>query len=215
MKMWMGLLCAIMSFSIGCAGSKKDADHGGDVPGKLGNIDSGSRCELEEGQVEDLIDLNHDGQADVRKILIVLDNGSRILVCREADLDFDGAKDVFVFYDGEGRILRDEMNLDFKDTVDIVSLYAKGKIIKQEIDTNSDGRVDRVRYLEDGVPVRVEGDTDNNGIVDYWEYYEAGKLIRIGLDENGDGKADNWSRDGETQTQLNEEEEKAEEKKEE
>ncbi|MCP4199321.1 MAG: hypothetical protein GY762_19425 [Proteobacteria bacterium] len=199
MKMRLWVLCTIISLAMGCAGAKKDADHGGDAPRRLGRIDSGSRCKVKDDQVEEQVDLNQDGEPDVRRVFIELQDGTRVLVCRESDLDFDGVRDVFVFYDEEGEIIRDEVNLDYKDQVDIISIYSKGKIVKQEIDTNSDSQIDRVRYLEDGVPIRVEGDTDGNGVVDYWEYYEEGKLIRIGVDQDGDGKADDWSRDRENE----------------
>ena len=206
--------CIVVLTSLGCAGSKKDADSADDA-NKLRVIESGSRCRVEEGQQQETVDLNQDGTDDVRRVYVELEDGTRILVCREADLDYDGQRDVFVFYDEQGNVLRDEVNLDYKDRVDIVSTYAKGKVVKQEIDTNGDGRVDRVRYLEDGVPVRLEGDTDGDARVDYWEYYQAGKLIRIGVDTNGDGKADSWSRDAKAIPAPEEVEKKEEEKAEE
>ena len=165
---------------------------------KLGSFDENSRCEVGDGR-EVLVDLNQDEVADVRKVY--RDGGDgELLACREADLNFDGTKDLFVFFDPEtGEKKRDEIDLDYDGRIDVVTLFVEGKQIKQELDTNSDGKIDRVRYLDDEIPLRVEGDTDGDGRVDYWEYYEAGKLIRIGVDEDGDGTADDWNRDQETE----------------
>lgn len=160
---------------------------------RLGNIGDQTQCDAKGGR-EMLIDLNQDGKPDVRKIYKKIGT-EEIVVCREADLNFDGIKDIYIFFDDTGQVTRDEVDLDYDGKIDIISTYVKGKVIKQEIDTNADSKVDRVRHLQDDLPIRVEGDTDGDGKVDYWEYYEAGKLVRIGIDEDGDGRADNWSRD--------------------
>lgn len=165
--------------------------------GPLGRIDEGARCDRKLGR-ELLVDLNQDGRPDVRKVFKSVGE-DEVQVCREADLNFDGTKDVFVYFEDTGRILRDEVDLDFDQRIDIVSYWSNGKVVKQEIDTNSDGLVDRVRYLQNDQPIRLEGDTDGDGRVDLWEYYVSGRLVRVGTDENGDGKADKWFRDNFTE----------------
>ncbi len=203
----------VAALLIGCnkndEGTKNASDAG--KGGKLGRIDDGQRCDA-TGRKETLVDLNQDDVPDVRKVYIE-NNGEQVLVCREVDLDFDGVKDIFYFYDENGQITRDEANLDYTGTTEIVSIYAQGQVIKQELDTNSDGLVDKLRYLENGVPVRVEGDRDGDQRIDYWEYYEAGKLVRVGSDEDGDGKAETWDRDDATEAalRLDDEEEETEE----
>ena len=183
---------------LGACGGANGKGQGSTGPSKnesvrLGNIDDQTQCDAKGGR-EMLIDLNQDGQPDVRKIYKKTGT-EEIVVCREADLNFDGIKDIYIFFDDTGQITRDEVDLDYDGKIDIISTYVKGKVIKQEIDTNADSKVDRVRHLQDDLPVRVEGDTDGDGQVDYWEYYEAGKLVRIGIDKDGDGRADDWSRD--------------------
>lgn len=193
-------LVAVLVFAAGCGGAKGSAKAGGKdaTSSQLRKVDDTSRCELGEGRRETLVDLDRDDDPDVRKVYMKGAEGE-VLVCREADLNFDGTKDLFVFYDADGQITRDEVDLDYDERIDIISTYASGKVIKQELDTNSDGVIDRVRYLENGLPVRLEGDTDGDRKVDYWEYYEQGRLVRIGQDKDGDGKADEWSRDDETE----------------
>lgn len=194
-----GCLAALLIAGCGGAKGKTGGKTAGDGSAAvLGRIDEGARCETKDRR-ESLVDLNQDGVADVRKVYMTKAD-VEILVCREADLNFDSIKDMFMFFGEDGLITRDEIDLDYDGNIDIISTYAKGKVIKQEIDTNSDGLVDRLRYLENDVPIRVEGDTDGDHRIDYWEYYEAGKLVRIGFDEDGDGRADSWSRDSEAET---------------
>ncbi len=220
MKRWLAFFCMVALIA-GCGGAKVDVSTESDATaptkGKLGKIkQANSRCNT-TGRRESLVDLNQDDEPDVLKVYKKTDKGE-VLVCREADLNFDGARDIFMFFDDTGQLARDEVDLDYDHKVDIISTYAKGQVIKQEIDTNSDGLVDRVRFLEQGLPVRVEGDTDGDRKVDYWEYYEAGNLVRIGIDEDGDGRADTWSRDAETEAAAlggGEEEESEEDKEEE
>ncbi len=204
MKMHHLFIC-IAVIAVGCGGAAgKAGSTGGPGAGQtMGRVDDGAKCET-ENRSESLVDLNQDGTPDVRKVYLASET-TKVLVCREADLNFDGTKDIFVFFDQKGQISRDEVDLDYDGSIDIISTYAKGKVVKQEIDTNSDGLVDRIRHLEADVPVRVEGDTDGDRRIDYWEYYEAGRLIRIGVDEDGDGRADNWSRDDETEAAALEE----------
>jgi hypothetical protein len=156
-------------------------------------IAENTRCQVGKDR-EALVDLNQDETADVRKIYAKRGD-SEVIVCREADLNFDGNLDIFVFFDEQGAIKRDELDLDYDGLIDIISLYASGKVVKQELDTNSDRRVDRVRVLADNLPTRVEGDTNADGKVDYWEFYDGGRLIRVGMDVDKDGRADVWNRD--------------------
>jgi len=177
------------------AGSKYSAGAGADT---LGRIDQNPRCEKGKGS-EVLLDLDQDGKPDVRKIYQA-GAENEVLICREADMNFDGVRDLFVFFDLEtGQKKRDEVDLDHDGKVDIITTYIGGKPIKQELDTNSDSLIDRVRFLDGDVPQRVEGDTDGDGRIDYWEYYDGGRLLRIGMDTDGDGKADTWNRDQESE----------------
>lgn len=198
-KRWILIISIAVGFCA-CGGADKAGGtrHASrDAKGALGRIDEGRRCDSKDGR-ESLVDLNQDDIPDVRKVYKTVGK-DEVLVCREADMNFDGVKDIFVFFDDQGVIIRDEVDLDYDKQVDIISTYAKGKVVKQEMDTNSDGLVDRVRHLKNDMPFRVEGDMNGDGQIDLWEYYEDGKLVRLGTDDNGDGRADTWSRDNETE----------------
>ena len=199
---------SIAGLMLGCGGASPSEKTANDVPKQdnlLGTIGQGVRCDANIGR-EALVDLNQDGHPDVRKVFKTIDD-TEVLICREADLNFDGVKDVFVFFDDTGTIIRDEVDLDFDKQIDIISTYAKGEVVRQEIDTNSDGMVDRIRLLKNQVPFRLEGDTNGDGQVDLWEYYEEGKLVRIGTDDDGDGRADSWIRDKKPQNETTDEHE--------
>lgn len=210
---WTIILLGSMAFAASCGGADVSArgKTSSKKAGDMGRIDSNSRCEVGEGMRESLVDLNQDEVADVRKVYATGPDGEWIR-CREADLNFDGLKDIFVFFDENGLPKTDEVDLDYDGTIDIVTTYVDGKVIKQEIDTNSDAIIDRVRFMDEGLPSRLEGDTDGDGRVDYWEYYEEGRLIRVGMDTDGDGRADNWNRDeDEPEAKAEGEEEKKDE----
>ncbi len=199
MKTTLILLCALFLFACGGAGKNQQKERRL-KRGELGRVDEGARCNAELGR-ESLVDLNNDGVPDVRMVY-KNDGDDEVMICREADLNFDGTKDFFIFFDDKGQIVRDESDLDFDRRIDIIATYARGKVVKKEYDTNSDGLVDRVRYIQNDLPIRMEGDRDGDGKVDLWEYYAGGKLVRVGEDEDGDGRADVWSRDGQTESSL-------------
>lgn len=218
MRTWtLPVLAASAALAVACGGADvkvKGKAGRGAAEGDLGRFGEASRCEVGEGMRESLVDLNQDDVADVRKVYAKGPDGEWIL-CREADLDFDGLKDIFVFFEESGYPKTDEVDLDYDGTIDIVTTYVDGKVVKQEIDTNSDAVIDRVRFMDNGLPSRLEGDTDGDGKVDYWEYYDAGRLIRVGMDTDGDGRADNWNRDEEGPEAEAEAEEEEEEEGEE
>ncbi len=91
------IVAVVVLFAIGCGGSKA-GEGGSGVNGKrggsLGRIDANSRCNA-DGKREVMVDLNQDKVPDVRKVYAPSSDGE-VIVCREADLNFDGLKDIFV-----------------------------------------------------------------------------------------------------------------------
>jgi hypothetical protein len=82
--------------------------------------------------------------------------GPPVLACREVDLNGDGHKDVLVYYDAEGRKLREEFDHDFDGIADVKSFYEQGKLVRQELDLNHDGKPDVLQHFEAGKLVRSE-----------------------------------------------------------
>lgn len=158
-------------------------------------------------------DTSGDDWPDVRKVFLTIGSGrlSRlVLICREADLNGDGTKDVVRFYNDEGRPMREEADRDFDGQMDEITFFERGRIVRQEIDSNGDGRVDAKIFFEDGRPIRAERDTAGRSTADTWrpdrwEYYEDNRVIRVGVDIDGDGRVDRWDRDAEWMRRQDEE----------
>ncbi|MEM7436130.1 MAG: hypothetical protein AAF436_13315 [Myxococcota bacterium] len=150
-------------------------------------------------------DTSGDDSPDVRKLFKTMGEGSLarlVLVCREADLNGDGRKDIVRFYTDEGRPKLEEADRDFDGQIDEITHFAEGRVNLQEIDTAGNGVIDTKIFYEGGQPARAERDmagrsTANEWRPDRWEYFVDGQTVRIGTDLNGDGKVDRWDRDEE------------------
>lgn len=203
------LSLTLPAFALGCAKTETKADPKTAADAKKEETKEGpgadptppppvdkSRCDAAGKKIIDT-DLNRDGKADVRKYLAsVVENGAKVdvLVCREADLNQDGKRDVWTYYDNNGNITLEEMDLDFDGKIDMVAYRQQGKIVREEYDSNFDGKVDMWKFYEGGRVVRIERSSKRNGKVDVWEYYEGGRLDRIGYDTTGSGQVSRWER---------------------
>ncbi len=180
-----------------CSGSDskgKKAKTAADPP-KISADDKG-RCDTKGKRVVRL-DINQDKTADVWKLYSSkMESGAKVeaLSCKEMDINFDGRRDVWIYYDDSGNRKMEEMDLDFDGKIDLVTIRQAGKVLRQEIDTDFDGKADIWKYFEEGKISRLDRDSNHNGKIDYWEYYEGGALHRIGYDKNGDGRVDVWDR---------------------
>jgi len=190
----MGVMCLLVA----CGDSEGDKKSGPKMSptGSSATDEQLSRCRA-DGKRTVKLDLNKDKQPDVWKLYATKTEGGAkvdVLTCKEVDLNYDGRKDLYVYYDDSGNRTMEEMDLDFDGRIDIVTFRRGGKILRQELDTNFDGKPDIWKHYEDEVLVRVDRDTSGNGRVDFWEYYEGGQLDRVGYDKDGDGKVDSWDR---------------------
>ena len=148
-------------------------------------------------------DTSGDEWPDVRKVFLTVGDGRLarlVLICREADLNGDGTKDVVRYYNDEGRPLREEADRNFDGRMDEVTFFENGRIVRKEVDTNESGVVDTKVFYENGRPLRSERDiagrsTASNWQPDRWEYFEGGRMVRMGTDLDGDGRVDRWDRD--------------------
>ena len=169
-----------------------------------GEIADAGRCSVPgPGYEVTEYDTSGDDSADVRKVFKSVGEGSLsrlVLVCREADLNGDGRKDIVRFYNDEGRPVREEADRTFDGQIDEITQFADGRVSLQEIDTTGNGVIDTKIFYEGGQPARGERDMAGRSTArewkpDRWEYYVDGRTVRIGTDLNGDGKVDRWDRD--------------------
>ncbi len=144
-----------------------------------------------DGQVEQQIDINGDGQPDVYNFFQSRTDGPRLLKRKDVDLNWDGHVDVRTWFNPDGSIEKEEMDGDFDHTVDWVDHYQGGKRVLSEVDTDYNGAFDLFKIYEGGKVRRKERDSNGDGRVDYWEYLdEKGVVQKVGKDVDGDGVMD-------------------------
>jgi hypothetical protein len=150
----------------------------------------------EEGLLEQDIDLDGDGKADIQNFYRERADAPRLLVRKELDLNHDTKMDVVSYFDLEGVLEREEMDSDYDGRFDWTDHYQKGVRVMSEYDTDYDGRPNVFKYYirgEDGKVHldRKERDEDGDGKIDVWERFgPTGEVIRTGRDTNSDGKVD-------------------------
>jgi hypothetical protein len=91
------------------------------------------------------LDVNGEGRPDVRTVVI-----GGPTVCRESDLDFDGAPDVVRVTDIDGNLQWLGQDLDFDGRVDRLEHHEGGALVEEMIDLDGDGRPDLRRRYRDG-----------------------------------------------------------------
>jgi hypothetical protein len=200
----LGTLAALLALACGSDPKKPVAK----VDNRATSMDvkgvGGERCDASKpGRESSEYDTSGDDKNDIRKVFVALGEGVEarlVMICREADVNGDGRKDVVRLYDDEGRSLREESDRDFDGRMDMATVYQDGKIVQQEVDENRDGKVDTKLFIQGDKFVRTERDltgrsTPDRWRPDRWEYYEEGRVVRMGTDLDGDSKVDRWDRD--------------------
>ena len=213
------LACAIASVIGGCSGDGKlglstrdgltaSGSAGGEFIARGAHADpkgSGDpRCNSTLPQhIAREMDTNGDGTLNLRKVYRVLGTGATThstLICREADVNHDGLKDVVRLYDDDGKSLREDVDRNFDGIMDLAVIFQKGVVVTKEYDDDYDGKIDRKTFFDNGKPIRTERDllghsTPGAWRPSQWQYYEDGVVVRMGTDLDGDSKIDRWDRD--------------------
>ena len=107
----LGLACGDDDEERSTAPARAEAAAGGERP-----ADDNGRCEGGADREISEYDTSGDDYPDVRKVFLVVGTGrlSRlVLICREADLNGDGTKDIVRYYSDEGRPTREEADRDW------------------------------------------------------------------------------------------------------
>lgn len=170
-----------------CSGG--DGDKGAhDVSGQERDTELRHEACDYQGAAAQKVDVNGDRKPDISTVM----SGSTP-VCKAVDLNFDGAVDAFIYYDGQGRERRRESDFDRDGNADEIAVYEGGVVVRKDRETNYDGKLDTWDYYEKDRLVRRERDSDGDGVVDqWWQFDEPGdaKCAVVATDENSDGKPD-------------------------
>jgi len=144
-------------------------------------------------------DVNGDGKGDVwnyyEETSDPADPGKPICILKkkEADLNFDGRKDITLTYDPDGTLVLEEADLDFDGKVDEDVVYKKGILVEKHVYQTGGDRIFIWKYYEEGKLARLERDENDDGKSDYCELWYLGeKLSKKGWDKDRDGKCDYW-----------------------
>jgi hypothetical protein len=203
---WGVAVAAAGALALGCGGkNKKDsqdpAEVQGDTSTQVPKVDP-TLCEADGKDVENY-DLNEDGKPDVWKLYKVDQAGggsTRILTCKQADLNFDGKKDYVVALNERGGVLFEKFDLDFQKGFDAFYKYEqiegedeKSVLYEVQRDSNFDGKYDIIEKwnIQTGMMDEVQRDSNGDLKPDVWEQYKDGQLVAILYDDEPyDGKID-------------------------
>jgi hypothetical protein len=150
----------------------------------------------DEGLTLQEVDLDENGQPDIKNYYRERSDAPRLLVRKEMDLNRDGMIDVISIFDPEGGLEREEMDADYDGKFDWIDHYQGGERVMSEYDTDTDGRPNVFKYYirgSDGVVHldRKERDEDGDGAIDVWEKFSMdGQVTRTARDTDGDGRMD-------------------------
>jgi hypothetical protein len=135
---------------------------------------------------------------NVRRVFGIVGEGEerrRVLLCREVDTNFDGAKDIVRTFNDKGEPLTELADSNYDGKIDTWVTFARGRVSKMQIDNFSTGHADETRFYVSAKLSRAQRDTNKDGKADVWEVYDEGKLQRVGVDVDFDGHVDRWDRD--------------------
>jgi len=151
---------------------------------------------------------------NVRRVFGIVGEGDdrrRVLLCREVDSNFDGAKDIVRTFNDRGEPLNELADSNYDGKIDTWISFARGRVSKMQIDNSGRGQPDETRFYVSAKLSRAQRDTNHDGKADVWEIYDEGSLQRVGVDLDFDGHVDRWDRDEIALRQIAEKERQAEE----
>jgi hypothetical protein len=187
---------ALLAFGCGKKGNGPEEPKGMEGTGGKGPQVDGTLCDTDGKEVE-TYDLNGDGKADMWK-LFKMAKGSKILTCKQGDLNFDGNKDMVLALNDNGNVEFEKIDLDFQKGFDAFYKYEEQPGGRQSLlfevqrDSNFDGKYDILeKYDSGGKITELQRDSNGDAKPDVWEQYDDGTLIAILYDEKPyDGKVD-------------------------
>ena len=135
-----------------------------------------------DGKVYELrqYDINKDKRPDIVNVFKKVPNekgGHDLLISvKMMDLNHDSKVDVWRYFNEEtGAVAKEELDLDFDNSIDRVDYFIGGVVRRSEYDFQFDEKPDIIKsYDEAGQLIAIESDQNGDGVMDYWEYYKNG-----------------------------------------
>jgi len=149
-------------------------------------------------------DINKDQKPDIINVFkkVPVKDGKRgeydlQINVKMMDLNRDTKIDVWRFFDENGAVVKEELDLDFDGKIDAVDYYLNGIVRRREVDFQFDEKTDIWKHFDEkGQLMLFEADQSGDGKSDYWEHYKNAVIERIEKDTDGDGKPDIFKRSG-------------------
>ncbi len=171
-------------FAGACGGGTEDAKSAAgtrsvEITHEACDVDSGSALKT---------DVNNDGRPDIMKVM----SGGKEK-CRAVDLNFDGIKDVFIYFDDAGQERRRESDFDRDGRPDEITTLQGGVVLRKELETNFDAKLDTWEEYAGGRLAKSERDSDGDGVIDEWWDFnrpDQPKCAVVVSDRNADGLPD-------------------------
>lgn len=201
----LSLLAAALLPLAACGSSQETEDNANRMPTPVQ-----TSSVLDDARIQVAVDVNGDGTPDIWNVYVAVDaEGAPIhdvervrrweytdrrLVEKLVDTNFDGRIDVWRIYALSGRLMREQIDLDFDGIVDRTLHFDQARVARRELDTNGDGSMDEIRTYRQGQLHRIERDLTHTGEVDEWLFFREGELDRVGLSTDGDNVIDHWIR---------------------
>jgi hypothetical protein len=203
----LGLWVALVA---GCGGANKEPVSALSEVSGLPDDDQ-SRCAFSDRPDREVSETKGPSAqfASVRRVFGIMGEGDdrrRVLLCREADTNLDGVKDVVRTYNDRGEALNELADSDYDGNIDTWITFSRGRMSKLQVDNGRRGAPDETRLYVAGKLSRAQRDTNYDGKPDVWEIYSEGKLQRLGVDLDFDGHVDRWDRDEILMREINERE---------
>jgi hypothetical protein len=152
-------------------------------------------CET-EGKKIVTYDLNRDGNPDVWKLYMTVEEGDtrvEVQTCKQVDINHDGRKDYVIAYNRKGATVFEKFDFDFDGRFDAFYQFDEktGKVFEVQRESGFDGRYDvQEVYDASGTLKTVKYDRNGDGEPDMWEQYVKGELVAILYDDDYDSKVD-------------------------
>jgi len=190
----------LLPLLVACAKTTSPESGGAQAVGSQAADPSGSTISetalADEGLIQQSVDFDGNGKAEIINFYQVRTDGSRQLVRKQVDMNRDGKVDVKTALNERGEIAREDIDGDYDGTFEWVDHYQDGVRMITEYDTDGDGKPNVFKYyVKDGSGKvyldRKERDENSDGKIDLWEKFDATGAVTItGRDKDGDGNMD-------------------------